>query len=129
MPNPERRLALMRTRARHMRRVPTDAERKLWGRLRNKQLASVRFRRQQPIGPYIADFFCSAARLIIELDGGQHGAELQEKRDAARTQWLTERGYRVMRFANEDFLREPDVVMEAISRAVFELCPSPNRLR
>ena len=120
MPKPERRLALTHARARHMRSVPTDAERKLWGRLRSKQLAGIRFRRQQPIGPYIADFFCSAAKLIVELDGGQHGADLQVEHDAARARWLAMRGYRVIRFANEDFLREPDVVMDAIGRAMME---------
>jgi very-short-patch-repair endonuclease len=110
-----------------MRNVPTDAERKLWGRLRSKQLAGVRFRRQQPIGPYIADFFCSAVKLIVELDGGQHGADLQEEYDTARTRLLTMRGYRVMRFANEDFLREPDVVMEAIGRAITERAAALER--
>ena len=68
-------------RARQMRREPTEAERRLWSKLRNYGLG-VRFVRQRPIGPYIADFACRAAKLVVELDGGQHGAEYYQRRDA-----------------------------------------------
>src|SRR5260221_14673297 len=69
-------------RARALRTTPTDAEIRLWSRLRRKQLEGFRFRRQQPIGPYIVDFLCPAAKLVIEVDGGQHATD--EQRDAAR---------------------------------------------
>jgi very-short-patch-repair endonuclease len=103
------------TRARELRRNPTDAERHLWVRLRQKQLGGFRFRRQQPIGAYIVDFFCPEAALIIELDGGQHDGS---DRDAARTKWLEERGYRVLRFWNNEALSNTDGVLLAIHRAL-----------
>jgi very-short-patch-repair endonuclease len=106
--------------AKAMRAVPTDAERKLWSLLRNKQMLSLRFRRQQPIGPYIADFFCATAKLIVELDGGQHGLDANIAYDKERTCFLNERGYRVLRFANMDVLRNPESVCEGIRIAVLE---------
>lgn len=86
------------TRARELRWNMTDAERKLWAALRRRQILGYRFRRQQPIGPYIADFFCPEAKLIIEVDGSQHGEELQALDDKRRTEWLEKNGYRVLRF-------------------------------
>ncbi len=100
--------------ARHLRKNPTDAEHRLWRLLRHKRLAGFRFRRQQPIGPYIADFFCAPAKLIVELDGGQHYSMLRMKHDKMRTRWLGARGYRVVRFSNADLLKTPDAVTEAI---------------
>jgi very-short-patch-repair endonuclease len=90
--------------AHQLREGMTDAERLLWAALRAKQIGGLRFRRQQPIGPYIADFFCPAAKLIVELDGDQHGSA--ESYDERRTRWLREHGYRVMRFANREVFRE-----------------------
>jgi very-short-patch-repair endonuclease len=75
--------------ARELRLVPTDAEIRLWSRLRRKQLEGFRFRRQHPLGPYVVDFFCAPAKLIVEVDGGQHADEGE-----ARTNWLEARGYR-----------------------------------
>jgi very-short-patch-repair endonuclease len=100
------------TRARELRSTPIDAEIRLWSRLRRKQLDGFRFRRQQPIGPFIVDFFCPEARLVVEVDGGQHNVE--EEKDAARTRWLEERGYRVVRFWNNDVLSNTDGVLLAI---------------
>jgi len=95
-----------------LRSSPTDAEIRLWSRLRRKQRDGFRFRRQQPIGHYIVDFFCPAAKLVIEVDGGQHAA--LENDDARRTHWLEARGYRVVRFWNNDVLGNTDGVILAI---------------
>jgi very-short-patch-repair endonuclease len=100
--------------ARSLRSNPTDAERKLWRLLRDKQLGGVRSRRQQPIGPYVVDFVCPEARLVVELDGSQHGEEENAKYDEARTAWLESRGYRVVRFVNRDMLKSPETVADAI---------------
>src|SRR5258708_34121866 len=105
-------------RARALRTPPTDPEIRLWSRLRGKQLEGFRFRRQQPIGPYIVDFLCPAAKLVIEVDGGQHATD--EQRDAARSGWLEERGYRVLRFCNNDVLANTDGVILA---ALAAPCP------
>jgi very-short-patch-repair endonuclease len=92
--------------ARQLRSTRTDAEIRLWSRLRRKQLGGFR---QQPIGPYIVDFFCPEAKLVIEVDGGQHNVE--EEKDERRTPWLEERGFRVIRFWNNDVLSNTDGVM------------------
>ena len=102
--------------ARTLRSTPTDAEIRLWSRIRRKQLEGFRFRRQQPIGAYIVDFFCPEAKLIIEIDGGQHA--LREKEDASRTRWLEARGYRVVRFWNNDVLANTDGVVWAIQETL-----------
>jgi very-short-patch-repair endonuclease len=115
------------TRARQMRREPTEAERRLWSKLRSSGLG-VRFVRQRPIGPYIADFACRAARLIVELDGGQHGGDYDERRDA----YLRRQGWRVLRFWNPDVLSNTDVVLETIRLAVIEqqvIAPDPSPSR
>ena len=102
-------------RARGLRKNPTEAEKKLWSLLRLKQLDGHRFRRQAPIGPYIVDFFCPEAHLIIEVDGGQHGDAL--KYDEARTTWLTTQGHHVIRFWNNDILQNPDGVLLRLREA------------
>lgn len=104
-------------RARRLRREPTDAERHLWYDLRRKTLGGWRFRRQAPIGRYIADFVCFEARLIVELDGGQH-AEARQAYDADRTVWLEAEGFRVLRFWNNDVLTNTAGVVEEIVRAL-----------
>jgi adenine-specific DNA-methyltransferase len=100
--------------ARKLRRAQTDVERKLWFELRNRHFDGFKFRRQQPIGPYIADFVRFEARLIIELDGGQHGLEDAVIYDEARTQFLQNEGFAVLRFPNHEINRNLDVVLEAI---------------
>jgi very-short-patch-repair endonuclease len=102
----------MKQLARSLRKQQTEAERLLWSRLRNRQLQGCKFRRQQPIGPYIADFLSLEPKLIIELDGGQH-AEQQEQ-DNQRTRYLQALGYRVLRFWNHEVLNDLDAVLEAI---------------
>ncbi|MBF6025858.1 endonuclease domain-containing protein [Lysobacter niastensis] len=97
--------------ARSLRRRMTDAEVRLWFHLRNRAFMGCKFRRQHPVGPYIADFTCIEARLIIELDGGQHAGS---GRDASRTASLENEGYRVLRFWNNDVLTQTDAVLAAI---------------
>ena len=112
--------------ARRLRKEQTDAERALWHRLRNRQLAGMKFRRQQPLGVYFAYFYCHELKLVIELDGGQH---LDSVDDAVRDAWLTGQGHRVLRFWNHDVLKQTDVVLEAIWRVIAESrhtdAPSP----
>jgi very-short-patch-repair endonuclease len=87
-------------RAKAMRRAPTEAERKLWGALRNRSLAAFKIVRQQPVGPYIVDFVCRAQKLIIEVDGATHGDDCQIVHDQRRSAFLIEKGYRVIRVDN-----------------------------
>jgi len=108
--------ALARDRAQALRAAQTEVERRLRHRLRNRQLNAVKFRRQHPIGPYIAGFFCLEARLVIELDGTQHGDERARKADDLRTEYLETNGYQVLRFWNEEVLDNMDGVLETIAR-------------
>ena len=118
--------------AKTMRRELTDAEAKLWRLLRAKRLEDFKFRRQQPIGMFIADFVCQSQRLIVEADGSQHA---ESETDAHRTAWLADRGYRVLRFWNADILLRPDDVMATLYAALCQplsplACgesPSPSR--
>ncbi len=102
----------IRQRARKLRKSSTPAEEKLWQALRNRNLAGFKFRRQHPIGPYIADFYCAEVRLIVELDGGGHLDQMEY--DQNRTDWLEEQGYRVIRFWNDDVLNYLDDVAKEI---------------
>ena len=102
--------------ARALRANQTEAESRLWRRLRDRQLAGAKFRRQAPIGPYIADFVCLAAKLIVEIDGGQHAENAAA--DAARTAWLEDQEFRVLRFWNNDSLANTDGVLEEILAAL-----------
>lgn len=103
------------TRARNLRKKLTDAERKLWLAIRRKQIKNLFFRKQVPIGIYIADFVCHEVFLIIEIDGGQHMENI--KYDCQRTKYLEEKGYKVLRFWNNEVLLEFETVMEIIMRA------------
>jgi very-short-patch-repair endonuclease len=111
-------------RARALRGAPTDAEMRLWSRLRNRQLQGFRFRRQQPIGGFIVDFFCPAAGLIIEVDGGEHADRAAS--DETRTRWLEARGYRVLRFWNNDVLANTDGVVLTIGSALETCLSAPT---
>ena len=102
-------------RARSMRSTMTDAERRLWHKLRDRRLSGHKFVRQFPVGPYFADFACREAHLIIELDGSQH---IDSAHDQRRDAFLLEQGYRVLRFWNNDALTEMDVVCETILAAI-----------
>jgi very-short-patch-repair endonuclease len=99
-------------RAKELRRAPTPAEAKLWLHIRGNQLNGHSFRRQHAIGPFITDFSCIKAKLVIELDGGQHVE--QETYDLMRTMYLQSRGYRVLRFWNDDVLKNIDRVVGVI---------------
>ena len=81
------------------------------------------FRRQVPIGPYVADFACMAAHLIVEVDGSQHGTEEGQTRDEVRTKWLEQEGFRVLRFWNNDITNQTEGVLESIYAALYG---SPN---
>jgi very-short-patch-repair endonuclease len=109
--------------ARKLRRDQTDAERALWFRLRDRRLRGLKFRRQMPLDRYIVDFCCESARLIVELDGGQHAERIRE--DAARTQTLEAMGYLVLRFWNNDVLNNADGVVINILETLDKLPASP----
>lgn len=114
--------------ARKLRREMTDAERKLWWKLRGRQMDGFKFRRQVPIGRYVADFACMEAKLIVEVDGGQHADD--PSGDIERTRCLEGVGYRVLRFWNHDVLKDTDAVCLAIAEALRGLPPtqpSPSR--
>ena len=98
----------------------TDVERKLWYALRAQRFASVKFRRQVPIGPYIVDFLCNAAKLVIELDGGQHNETEHRQRDEIRDVYLTNDGYRVLRFWNFEINSQFSACMDRIYLALIE---------
>ncbi|HEX2725315.1 MAG TPA: endonuclease domain-containing protein [Beijerinckiaceae bacterium] len=114
----------MTARARRLRNDLTDAERKLWYRLNNRQLAGWKFVRQEPIGPYFADFACREARLVVEVDGSQHA---ESERDKVRDAFLAGRAYRVLRFWNNDVLRNTDSVLETIFAALGGENISPRK--
>jgi very-short-patch-repair endonuclease len=102
----------------------TDAERKLWLRLRHLSVEGTHFRRQATIGSYFSDFACHSRRLVVELDGGQHNFGEQARRDAERDAYFRENGYRVLRFWNNDVLSNTEGVLEVIFEAVND-APAP----
>lgn len=106
----------------------TDAERRLWYRLRAHRFQGLKFKRQVPIGPYVADFACLRAKVVIEVDGAQHN---ENQKDKARDQFLSEQGFRVLRFWNNDVLRSTDEILEIISTALqlAKQAPSPGSAR
>ena len=112
-------------RARSLRENSTDVERKLWYRLRDRQVLGCKFVRQQPVGPYVVDFACRERDLIVELDGGQQGTANGILADAARTEMLSQHGYRVIRFWNSDVLTNIDGVLQIIADRL-EKAPSPG---
>ncbi|MDO8837837.1 MAG: endonuclease domain-containing protein [Parvibaculum sp.] len=113
------------SRARSLRINRTDAEARLWLHLRNRMLGGAKFRRQVPVGPYIADFLCAEHMLIVELDGGQHADNPADER---RTRFLESKGYRVIRFWNPDVLTNTDGVLEMILTEL-DKTPHPSHRR
>ena len=105
--------------AQRLRANVTDAELKTWYMVRDRRILGAKFRRQQAIGPYVVDFFRAEFGLVIEIDGSQH-AEEQAGYDRARTRWLEAKGYKVIRFWNNDVLFEPRSVADAIYHALLE---------
>jgi very-short-patch-repair endonuclease len=110
-----RALSPIQQRARELRQEMTPAEKILWQRLRNRQLAGLKFRRQHPLDRFIVDFYCAAARLIVEIDGPIH--DFQPERDSARTAELEQKGYRLIRFQNEQVLNDLETVLATIQTA------------
>jgi very-short-patch-repair endonuclease len=108
-------------RARSLRKKWTDTELRLWQLVRNRGVGQHKFRRQHPVGPYVADFVCLEQKLIIEVDGSQHAD--QTKHDAARTAYLEAQGFRVLRFWDNEILLQTDSVMQVIFDALTG--PSP----
>ena len=117
-----------RTRARELRNNATPTERMLWRELSARKILGVRFNRQVPIGPFICDFVSRSMKLIIEIDGGQHGWQADE--DAARTRYLEAQGYRVIRFWNSDVPERIEGVVGEIATIIATLpSPAPSRKR
>ena len=117
----------IRSRARALRNNPTDVEKLLWRQLRMWQLDGYKFRRQQPLGNFIVDFVCLDKRLIVELDGGQHAERSDD--DANRDAWLRKQGFTVLRFWNNDVLKNVTTVTERIFETLKNsrfLSPSPQ---
>jgi very-short-patch-repair endonuclease len=106
--------------ARHLRREQADAERRLWRVARDRRLWQHKFRRQQPIGPYIVDFVCFETKLIVELDGDRHDQLEFIAADAERTTFLEREGFRVLRFWNRDLDVSIDAVLDVILRVIRE---------
>jgi len=116
--------------ARRLRQSQTDAEKVLWSKLRSKQLEEVKFRRQQPLGPYIVDFVSFVRKIVVEVDGGQHDEGGVRRRDEQRAAWLKQRGYQVLRFWNNEVLANMEGVLEKIREVVSKSAPSrplPNK--
>ena len=110
--------------ARSLRREMTEAEDKLWHELRDSRLDRIKFRRQVPVGRYVADFICLEAGLIIEIDGSQHS---DSDLDQIRTTELMSRGFRVLRFWNDDVLKDMDSVCDTIIAYVRDVTLQPWR--
>ena len=102
-------------RARGLRQTATNAERMMWCLLRNRSLRKYKFRRQHPLGPYVADFYCAECRLVVELDGVKHAES--EEYDATRTEWMERYGIRVIRFPNKRLNDELPMVLAEILAA------------
>jgi adenine-specific DNA-methyltransferase len=105
-------------RCRDLRKNQTDAEKKLWSVMRDRQLSGVKFRRQAPVGRYILDFYCPQCKIGIEADGGQHYENAGRKRDELRTQELNKLGVEILRFSDHDILTNIDAVFEVIQEAI-----------
>jgi very-short-patch-repair endonuclease len=114
----------LRRRARDLRKNATDAERHLWQRLRARRLGGYRFRRQVPVGGYIADFLCPELKLIVELDGGQHGDQVAY--DSIRTRALEGIGFQVLRYWNDDVLLRTETVLDDVLRNINSTPPQPS---
>ena len=122
-------VSTLRDRARRLRREQTETESKLWARLRARQLCGAKFRRQHLIGSFIADFCCVERGLVVELDGGHHAEQVET--DQRRSALLARRGYRVLRFWDNEVLEDRDAVLERIAAVLSDphLNPLPGRER
>ena len=109
-----------------MRRDQTDAERKLWRLLHDRRLDGAKFRRQHPIGSFIVDFCCIGSKLIIELDGDQHAQPAQLIYDQRRTEFLRTQGFTVLRFWNQEVMRDAEQIVGQIYQALRESNAAPS---
>jgi very-short-patch-repair endonuclease len=112
--------------SKELRRQGTPAERVLWTKLRNIQLAGVKFRRQQSVGNYVVDFVSFEKKLVIEIDGGQHSEDHIAGRDEKRTAWLESQGFRVIRFWNNEVIENLNGVLLRIQEVIGIETPSPS---
>jgi very-short-patch-repair endonuclease len=112
----------LKTRARSLRANPTDAELRLWYRLRRKQILGVQFYRQKTIGNYIVDFYAPAAKLVVEVDGTHHFTPSQAEYDKRRSEYLGQRGLRVLRFDDRQVLLQ----IESVAQAIFQAMKNPS---
>ena len=104
--------------AKELRKTSTLAEARLWEQLRGKRLEGYKFARQHPVGPYFADFACRSEKMIVEVDGATHSTDTELQRDEARTKFLQQQGYRVLRVGNEEVLHGMDEVLTLIREAM-----------
>ena len=123
MPDPTKRRPGATTRARSLRQEDTEPEYRLWGELRGRRLNGFKFVRQAPIGPYVADFLCRERMLVLELDGAQHS---ESRSDARRDAWLCSQGYSVLRFWNDEVLRERRAVLDTLLAVLEGRIGSPS---
>ncbi len=121
---PEKRIGSS-PKARSLRHNSTEPERRLWQKLRNRQLANLKFRRQTPVGPYVADFLCLAPMLIVEVDGETHATS--QAQDEKRTDYLEGEGFRVIRFSNAEVMTNVDGVLARILESAPSLTLPPLR--
>ena len=110
----KRKIRRINPHAKHLRKEMTDAERAVWNAVRGRRLEGFKFKSQWSLGPFVVDFCCWERRLVVEIDGGQHNEEV----DRQRTEWLEEKGYRVIRFWNNDVLTNLEGVLQAILLAL-----------
>jgi len=111
----------MKGKARPLRKHQTEAEKRLWYHLRNREMKGCKFRRQHPIGIFVADFVCIERGLVVEVDGGQHNTEIAE--DKKRTAYLESKGFRVVRFWNNDVLNDTGSVLRVILSVLEDNTP------
>jgi very-short-patch-repair endonuclease len=111
--------------ARNLRKNMTDAERRLWSKIRRKQLKAFQFYRQKNIGDFIVDFYCPAAKLIVEIDGGQHYSEENILKDEARDKFMSDLGFKVLRFSNSDVFNNIEGVVTEIYNHLKKIPPNP----
>lgn len=105
--------------ARNLRKNATIQERRLWNLLKNRQFCNFKFKRQQPVGDYIVDFICKKAKIIIEIDGGQHNEPKNIEYDKTRTEFLNSLGYKVIRFWNNEIYENIDGVLLRSSQEIY----------
>jgi very-short-patch-repair endonuclease len=110
----------LKNNARQLRKKMTDSERRLWARLRGKQLLGVQFYRQKPIGDHIVDFFAPKAKLVIEVDGSQHKESRHAAKDKCRDDFLSDNGLKVLRFNSNEVLNNTDEVLDVVYQTMVE---------